>query len=683
VSCLQAAIMWHQAGAAVVRTATDGTKRPLGEWKAYQRDRPHITEVVDWFSGGHPGIGLITGAVSGVEMLEFEGRAMQTGVDTAFEELCRNSGLDDLWDKLWSGYVEATPSGGLHFIYKTPSPLPNTKLARRPGDPHPEPLIETRGEGGFVVIAPSGGPVHPTGAAWEVLTQCEPHQMVELTAEERDAMFTVARALDEMPPPSAPEPAKDWFFDGASKTEGLTPGDAYEQSHTWEEILVPHGWDRVFKQGHTTHWRRPGKNMGVSATTGKAEDRDRLYVFSTSTPFEAETPVTKFYAYAVLNHGGDCKAAARALSEAGYGDKPAATPAELNRQAITPTAVELSMERKLKVIRGDSVPVRNTYWLWRDRFPLGGISLLAGKGGTSKSTLFAQFSAWLTLGDMKGYFYGSPVNVAYVANEDLIEETIKPRMLAHGADMSRVFFLAVDTPKGEDALRLPYDSQLLTDFINEHGVACTFIDPLSANIDGKVNDPGEMRRTYQAVSKIAQNTRSSIAGLAHTRKQHAEDIVEALMGSVEQSNVARSVHGVVMDPDDDGVRLLSCEKLNLANMEALATLRFELESVPVECTDGSEEINWQPQIKWLEEVSERASHILGNALHGTSGVDEAARWLYDYLVSQGGSAQFQDIVESKPKQMSEDMLRRARKKINVSSRRQRTVPPTSVWSLPS
>ncbi|WP_227469343.1 hypothetical protein, partial [Actinomyces sp. HMSC065F12] len=85
--------------------------------------------------------------------------------------------------------------------------------------------------------------------------------------------------------------------------EGDRPGDHYENTTTWNNILTPHGWTPVFTQGNTTYWRRPGKKTGISATTGHNTDRNRLYVFTTSTEFLPETPYTKFAAYALLNHG--------------------------------------------------------------------------------------------------------------------------------------------------------------------------------------------------------------------------------------------------------------------------------------------------------------------------------------------------------------------------------------------
>lgn len=63
------------------------------------------------------------------------------------------------------------------------------------------------------------------------------------------------------------------------------------------------------------NWLHPNHTSDCSATVSHD---DRLYVYSTSTPFEptgAGDPhgYSKFDAYAVLNHGGDEEAAKRAL----------------------------------------------------------------------------------------------------------------------------------------------------------------------------------------------------------------------------------------------------------------------------------------------------------------------------------------------------------------------------------
>ncbi|MGI4790202.1 MAG: DNA primase family protein [Janthinobacterium lividum] len=65
--------------------------------------------------------------------------------------------------------------------------------------------------------------------------------------------------------------------------------------------------------------RRPGKERGVSATF--CPDTGILYNFSTNArPFGAERGYSPFAVFALLEHEGDFRAAARALREQGYGD---------------------------------------------------------------------------------------------------------------------------------------------------------------------------------------------------------------------------------------------------------------------------------------------------------------------------------------------------------------------------
>ena len=64
----------------------------------------------------------------------------------------------------------------------------------------------------------------------------------------------------------------------------------------------------------------------MSATTNHG-GRDRLFVFTSSTAFEPDRAYSKFACYAILNHAGDFKVAARALEQRGYGTRrPASTP---------------------------------------------------------------------------------------------------------------------------------------------------------------------------------------------------------------------------------------------------------------------------------------------------------------------------------------------------------------------
>ena len=316
---LQAALAFAEAGVSVVPAAMDGSKAPIGSWKRYQVTPADHEQLVNWFGGGATGIGIVTGKVSGnLEMVELEGRAVAEGCLDEIREVATNSGLEELWSIISTGYVERTPSGGIHFLWRiADEPVPgNTKLARRPGE-NDSVLVyaETRGEGGFVVTAPSHGTVHPSGQPWQLLIG-SPASIPMLSWEEREAIVSVFRSIDSMP--EREQIVHSLSTQQATGTD--KPGDDFNKRATWKEILEPKGWRSVFTSNGVTYWRRPGKNEGISATTGR-NDGDNLFVFTSSTTFEQEKPYSKFAAFAHLEHGDDFSAAARDLRAKGYGSQ--------------------------------------------------------------------------------------------------------------------------------------------------------------------------------------------------------------------------------------------------------------------------------------------------------------------------------------------------------------------------
>ena len=126
-------------------------------------------------------------------------------------------------------------------------------------------------------------------------------------------------------PPSAPGGNKPVPAPGPAQP-GTRPGDDFSVRADWADILLPLGAVLHHEaSGGVRYWTRPGKDRrnGYSATTGYADDADRLKVFTSSWPPFADGEVyTKFAAYALLNHGGDYQAAARELGRTGYGRQP-------------------------------------------------------------------------------------------------------------------------------------------------------------------------------------------------------------------------------------------------------------------------------------------------------------------------------------------------------------------------
>ena len=320
-SPLHAALEFLLAGVNVVPVREDGSKAPAGAWKQAQTDMTTPEQLVTWATNAQ-GFGIITGKVSGnLEMLELEGRAVAAGILDEARELAHKAEIGDIWDKLQSTYIEMTPSGGIHWLYRVNGEVPgNTKIAQRPGaNDNPECWIETRGEGGFVVVAPSGGTVHPSGKPWVRLDGKTPKDIVTFTEDERQELHLLFMLFDEMPVQE--EIVRS--ITTKAPDGNLSPGDDYNLRTSWDDLLIPEGWKKIMTmRSGETQWTRPGKDFGISATTGRTES-DNLYVFSTSTQFEQEKPYSKWAVFTLFNFGSlseqAFKESTKALRGQGYG----------------------------------------------------------------------------------------------------------------------------------------------------------------------------------------------------------------------------------------------------------------------------------------------------------------------------------------------------------------------------
>lgn len=331
----------HDAGLCVIPIKADGSKAPsVRSWTPYKLERSTPDEHDTWFGSGRPaGLAVVYGAVSGnVEMIEFEGHAVREGLLDEATEIMGASGLGEPWAQVLTGWATESPSGGRHYRVRVEgAEVPsNTKLSSRlaredeytdaerqrlrekPGARIIRVQIETRGQGGYGLVEPSGGAVHASGQPY-VRLKGGPATIPTLDAGTWQAVRDVCRMLDTLPKPESPKTAprpQQPLPEG-----GVRPGEDFEGRATWDEIL--RGLFRpLITRGSTTYWGWADGVGGVKATTGRDPEHDRLWVFATGSELQADTPYTKFGAYAALNHGGNFKAAASDLRRQGYGSEP-------------------------------------------------------------------------------------------------------------------------------------------------------------------------------------------------------------------------------------------------------------------------------------------------------------------------------------------------------------------------
>jgi len=355
-----------------VLPARRAEKRPaVGRWKQYQTRRPTEAELSTWFAREPDAVCILCGCASGnLEIIDFD----------AGGEL-----FAAWWDRIPAELrerlvIQSTQSGGRHAVYRCESQVSgNLKLAQRRDGTKTVTLIETRGEGGLFLCAPTAG--------YEVIQGdlCKPPV---LTEAKRDMLLQAAWELNEYVPPVVDGPTistdvrqrgtisagqcpilADISHNGTCPTDNANlgqrtqgavgeygqlpdishhgdcppdngavrqrselsaeqcappsenadrPGDDFNRRGDVRAVLEQHGWVRT-KGGDNEYWRRPGKTSGMSATL-----KDRVfYVFSSNaTPFEPNRAYSPFAVYAWLACGGDFEQAARSLRQIGFGGHP-------------------------------------------------------------------------------------------------------------------------------------------------------------------------------------------------------------------------------------------------------------------------------------------------------------------------------------------------------------------------
>ena len=301
------ALAYLASGLSVLPARRNRKCPAVPSWKPYQSRLPSQAEVEAWFANRHDAMCVVTGGVSGnAEALDFD--AAGAMFDDWVAIISKQA--PGLLERL---VIERSPSGGFHAVYRCVEAIcGNLKLAQRLGaNGRPQTLIETRGEGGLFLCAPTPG---------YALIQGSLTDLPILTAAERDILLSAAWSLNEYVPDVVDGPKNGQSLAHVAAGSGLPttarPGDDFSARGDIREILIAHGWTLV-RTGENEYWRRPGKTSGWSATL----KNNVLFVFSSNAePFEPGKGYSPFAVYAWLEHNGDFAAAAAKLREQGFGE---------------------------------------------------------------------------------------------------------------------------------------------------------------------------------------------------------------------------------------------------------------------------------------------------------------------------------------------------------------------------
>lgn len=216
MATLQQALALHDRGFAVIPcklTPLEGgkvNKMPVVKWQQYQDQRPNRSLVEYWFGEKYKGydIGAVTGGKHGYFVID---------LDTGWTE--EDKAKLNLPDTL----TERTPSGGVHLYYKHPG---GSFLTKTKGGVLPH--IDVRGDGGFIVMAPSQ---YPDGRVYEWLNDLP----IAEASPETLALVEDVHGRDRA--------------DFSGLFEGLPPGGRTDAAISIAGALLlyqpPHQWDTL------------------------------------------------------------------------------------------------------------------------------------------------------------------------------------------------------------------------------------------------------------------------------------------------------------------------------------------------------------------------------------------------------------------------------------------------------
>jgi len=236
-----------------------------------------------------------------------------------------------------------------------------------------------------------------------------------------------------------------------------------------------------------------------------------------------------------------------------------------------------------------SIPPEKVEWLWSGRIAVGKHTTVAGDPGTGKSQLTMAIVAAITTGSEWPCGEGrAPCgSVVILSAEDGAADTIVPRLMAAGADLSRVHIVSAAQEcdgKGRRAVNLQHDLELLERKIEEIGDGkLVIVDPVSSYLgraDSHKN--AEVRGVLEPLSEMAERTRVAILSVTHFSKGGANATGKALhrfIGSIAFTGAPRAAFAVIADAENDGRRLFLHAKNNLAAPPQGLAFRLEQREV--------------------------------------------------------------------------------------------------------
>ncbi len=219
----------------------------------------------------------------------------------------------------------------------------------------------------------------------------------------------------------------------------------------------------------------------------------------------------------------------------------------------------------------DAKPVT---WLWPGIIAAGKLNLLGGLPDLGKSQVTLSVAATVSTGGGWPCEAGKaePGGVLILTNEDDAEDTIKPRLMAAGADLRRVRVIddIIDLREGI--------GPIVAAAARLGGVRLIIFDPLDGYVEGAAHT---VRAALTPLTTWAAATSTALIAIVHPPKGNdGKTMQEWFSGSTAFWRMARTAWFVTPDPANEDRRLLLFAKGNVINDRRGHAYRFESVDLP-------------------------------------------------------------------------------------------------------
>lgn len=342
---------------------------------------------------------------------------------------------------------------------------------------------------------------------------------------------------------------------------------------------------------------------------------------------------------------------------------------------------------RLRTVRASDVEPEAVKWLWDRRIPLGKVTILAGDPDQGKSVVMCDIVAKVTRGKALPGDNASigPANALIISGEDGAADTIRPRLEAADADLSRVDIMeGVTGPGGQKQLDLKNAEHLkaIEAAIRRREYALVVIDPLFAYL-GRTDSykDAEVRAVLTPLAEIADQRDAAIVSVVHFRKSEAVRVLYKISGSVAFGAAPRSALVAGSDPDQEDSHALAHIKSNLS--KKAPSIGYRLVERTIRAKDGGaiETV----AVEWTGESDLTAERMVASPdAEGPTAREEAKEFIRGML--GGGRVPAVEVLKAWKTEghHSETTLRRAARDLNVDHPREGFgAGSTLYWELPT